>query len=93
MQTVVKKQLLKYCVEDIMDDYQRLTPSETEKFDARYGDIVNTASRAVYIAFTDETCVEDEILVKDPTASAAAKKQQGEINFRNIDIDQLHELS
>ena len=40
--------LLKTSVEDIMNDYQRLTPSEALKFDKIYGEIIDTASRAVF---------------------------------------------
>ena len=63
MQNTVKKNLLKYCVEDIMEDYQRLTPSEAFKFDNKYGQIINKASQTVYLAFSNEKTVEDDILV------------------------------
>ena len=68
--------LLKNCVEDIMNDYQRLTPTEAKKFDRIYGDVIDTASRAV---FTLDIGSESNDL--------------NEINFRDIDVDLIFEIS
>ena len=54
-----------------MSDYQRLTPSESQKFDSKYGEIVDKANRANF----------SEILGDE------------KINFRDVDIDKLYELS
>ena len=43
-----KKFVLSIAMEDLMNDYQRLTSSEAFKFDKKFGEIVNTASRALY---------------------------------------------
>ena len=95
IQSTVRKNLLKMCVEDIMNDYQRLTPSESDKFDRKYGEIVNKANRAVYTTWADGTCAEDELLVSaegmaDETKPGAKSDQESgnpKINFRDIDVD------
>ena len=74
-----KKFVLSITMEDLLNDYQRLTTSEAYKFDMKFGEMVNSASRALYsemgsVAFEDGTC-------------------ESQINFRNIDVDLIFNTS
>ena len=49
-----KKFLLDHTLQDIMNDYQRLTIGEAKKFDTKYGELINQASRAMFSTYGDE---------------------------------------
>ena len=62
---VAKKMLLKSATEDIMSDYQRLTPSESQKFDNKFGDLIDKANRANYSEIPGSNDPEDRVNFRD----------------------------
>ena len=57
----LKQKVLAQAVEDIMQDYQRLTHSESQKFDGKYGQMLQEASKLVYMNFGEYADTEENV--------------------------------
>ena len=77
---LTKKFVLETVMQDVMNDYQRLTYSEADKYDKIYGEIMNSASRALYSEM-GSVAFEDNV------------QTSAKINFRNINVDEIYHVS